>query len=782
MKIITKNLFLLIIPLFISSISFSQNFIWSRGGIGDGEAHYGTPSIHCVTNDEKGSVYTAGAFVDKMQFGTTLLTSYTTGLADVFISKYDSRGNLKWVIQDGGISEDKPMAICYNYGYIYIVGQFQQTATFGSTTFNEVTGIASSFIVKYDTTGNFIWARTISGNFSSETTAYIYSINADDSGNIIMGGMKYGHATTLFDTIAIIDQGGFTTKYDSSGHALWVSMGICDVGICVNSVIADHAGNYYSTGRIGNYLFTGSTPAVFGTDTIYSHAYTDIFLAKYNSEGMPIWAQSIGNGWYMDEGNDLAVDSLNNIYLAGSLDDSVFGKHLDFMISKYDPTGNLIWMKNTSGAYCRAISADKTGNIYFTGNLNGSFILNNDTLVPQQTSIVAGKLDLNGNTIWITINSNIEWNSPSDISVSPQGNSFITGNFISSVRFGQDLLMGLEYRPNLFITMLNDTSIIPTHNNLIKGNIFNDIDNNCIKDAGENGIVGYSVMAQPGNIFAVSDIDGNYTLRTDSGAYAVSQLLPVSHSVNASQICPALNGSYTVNAFSSNTIYTGYDFADNVSDCPVINISFGNQQGSILCDNFIQTNITITNYGLVFADNIQLTVEFSSAFIPVSSSPAWSSYVPGDTTLIFNLGTIPPNSFSSITINDSVTCTNSNYLWIPYVHYASITPVNSCTPSDSSYCTDTLIESYFIPVGLSNTLNENAISVYPNPSNGKFIFKGLKKENRIEIYDITGRLIYQIFSNENFQTIDLKDKDKGIYIYRITNTEKELQHGKILLQ
>ena len=74
------------------------------------------------------------------------------------------------------------------------------------------------------------------------------------------------------------------------------------------------------------------------------------------------------------------------------------------------------------------------------------------------------------------------------------------------------------------------------------------------------------------------------------------------------------------------------------------------------------------------------------------------------------------------------------------------------------------------------------ISVSPNPSKGQFIFSDLEKENTIEIYDITGRLIYTVISKGGNQTIDLTGKEKGVYFYKIMNDQQQVKQGKIILE
>jgi hypothetical protein len=73
------------------------------------------------------------------------------------------------------------------------------------------------------------------------------------------------------------------------------------------------------------------------------------------------------------------------------------------------------------------------------------------------------------------------------------------------------------------------------------------------------------------------------------------------------------------------------------------------------------------------------------------------------------------------------------------------------------------------------------IIVSPNPSNGQFTFSNLDIENTIEIFDITGKLIYETNSKGNVQSIDLSGKDKGIYFYKVTKQGKAIQHGKLVV-
>ncbi len=74
-----------------------------------------------------------------------------------------------------------------------------------------------------------------------------------------------------------------------------------------------------------------------------------------------------------------------------------------------------------------------------------------------------------------------------------------------------------------------------------------------------------------------------------------------------------------------------------------------------------------------------------------------------------------------------------------------------------------------LTVGISNL--ENKISIVPNPNNGLFTIKtkGLNTPNSVvEIYSVSGKLIYQNKLNSNAFDIDLGYQAKGIYFIKIT--------------
>ena len=107
----------------------------------------------------------------------------------------------------------------------------------------------------------------------------------------------------------------FAAKYDSNGTLVWAKRAggteLLDVG---RGIVVDTSGNSYVTGP-----FQGS--ATFGAGelnqtTLVSLGSDEIFVAKYDSNGMLVWAKRAG-GTSSDQGIGIAVDTSGNSYATG---------------------------------------------------------------------------------------------------------------------------------------------------------------------------------------------------------------------------------------------------------------------------------------------------------------------------------------------------------------------------------------------------------------------------------------------------------------------------------
>lgn len=738
---------LILITIICSSYINAQNFIWADNSIQNTNT-YLNGSNH-ITCDEESNAYVTGCFWQNLSIGTTSISA--PGQAGFFLAKYDVKGDVKWVIHEVTNDQQYATDICYdNDGHIYITGVFEGTVHFGTTTFTQYNAGYSSFIAKYDTAGSFIWAKEIPFQgtvINNPTNIGFNSIVADNAGNIVLGGAKGGNNSIMLESV-LIGSGSYflTAKYDANGNLLWASTGTGNLGpINIIDVAADKIGNYFSIGNFGSYLNpVPQAIAVFGTDTVKTNGYIDCFIVKYNSNGTPLWVKSFG-GLQSDQVYDIETDSINNFYVLGYSADSA-----NYFIRKYDTNGNSIWTRYTPGQNLRSISIDNRNNISFCGY--------------SSVTTVVGKIDTNGNILWVTSNSDGVNSQAEDITSAKNGNSFVCGNYSSDVRFGSNLLLSPTTFPNYYTVLINDSTYVPPHKNKITGNIYVDANINCNYDLGENNLPGVSVIAQPGNYCAVSDNLGNYKLNVDSANYTITQILPFSSSINTSQICPNSNNSYSVNAQSTNSTYSGYDFGDDVKSCPFLKITLDNtSNNSILCNTIINRAFVVSNIGATPSVNTQLSVRICKLFTPLSSTPVWTSYNAADSTAFFNIGTLLPNNSYTVIIHDSVNCNYFPWQANAYIHVARVTPLNDCLVADSTFNTFTLAENYSYTVSSDTYTNYKHLKIYPNPTKDKIILESTEQLGKIIITNILGETVYQSTINCKSQDIDLSNLYSGIY-------------------
>jgi gliding motility-associated-like protein len=111
--------------LFLVKYDSMGNIIWvnTTGGRNDA-ATYG------ITTDTTGNIYITGYFTSPIiKFGNFTLTNYSLlSRQDLFVTKYDSSGNIKWAISAYGKGTEQSNSINIDlFQNIYITGQYQNS-------------------------------------------------------------------------------------------------------------------------------------------------------------------------------------------------------------------------------------------------------------------------------------------------------------------------------------------------------------------------------------------------------------------------------------------------------------------------------------------------------------------------------------------------------------------------------------------------------------------------------------------------------------------------------
>ena len=161
-----------------------------------------------------GSSIVTGFFSGTATFGSTTLTS--AGGFDVFVAKVDASGAYAWATQAGGTSADVSYGVStLADGSSIVTGEFNATATFGSTTLTSA-GSADVFVAKVDASGAYVWATQAGGT----STDIGYGVSTLADGSSIVTGRFSGTAT--FGSTTLISAGGndvFVAKLASTPGA-----------------------------------------------------------------------------------------------------------------------------------------------------------------------------------------------------------------------------------------------------------------------------------------------------------------------------------------------------------------------------------------------------------------------------------------------------------------------------------------------------------------------------------------------------------------------------------
>ncbi|HNQ34471.1 MAG TPA: SBBP repeat-containing protein [bacterium] len=182
------------VDVFLSKFDAAGRFKWVRtwGSKGSEEA------MGSVCVDRMKNVYVCGRFTsnncDFNPRGKPDIHS-TQGGQDLFLSKFDSEGNFQWARTWGGRGDDQGGVTIDRAGNPYAWGWFCDTVDFdpGNGTDRRVSnGKQDLFFSRFDPNGSFNWVQTLGGP-DKETG----SVMLDDSGNLYAGGSFAG--TVDFD-------------------------------------------------------------------------------------------------------------------------------------------------------------------------------------------------------------------------------------------------------------------------------------------------------------------------------------------------------------------------------------------------------------------------------------------------------------------------------------------------------------------------------------------------------------------------------------------------------
>ena len=337
-----------------------------------------------VAVDANGSAYVGGysASTD-FPLSNNPFQNGNAGINNAIVFRVDPTGtNLIFSTYIGGSEDDRCFGIALDsQGDVFLTGGETSpdfpTSTGAPQVINR--GGVDAFVVEFDAQGNGIFSTMMGG--TSDDIAY--AIAVDPQGDpYITGQTDSNNFPQVYNSFQKVYKGGqdaFITElsFDAT-HLIWSTFaggGSDDFGY---GIAVDSAGNVFVVGT--------TTSSDFPTDNAYQKTYqggaSDAFVMAYSTNGTNLIFSTFLGSHGTDDGNGIALDSMDNIYIAGDTDSDQFPVtagavqatrkgNTDGIFAILTPLGSQLTYSTFLGGSgddsAAAVAVDQYGNAYLTG-------------------------------------------------------------------------------------------------------------------------------------------------------------------------------------------------------------------------------------------------------------------------------------------------------------------------------------------------------------------------------------------------------------------------------
>lgn len=341
-------------------------------------------------------------------------------------------------------------------GNSYVFGSYlpEQDLDPDTAVFTPPYNIEGIYMLKYSTTGAFVWAKWIETNISM----YVFDVDVDTTGAVYISGSyngsfdaDAGSGVTQLTSLGAEDI--FLMKYSTAGNFEWAkSIGATGYNN-PTSITLDKQNNIYMVGSFGEDLDFDTGP---GTQIISSMGGTAFnFIVKYNSVGNYISGISIDNQITVDR---VAVDNNNNIVYSGSywgltdiypgptdmfVDDLSSGTQQNAFIVKLDQNYNFlngIGIPSDMLLQISDLTTDNAGNVLAVGNMRSSvhdfnpsptvsYTLNYTNSGNYDDDMFLVKFNPTLNFLWATSVGNTNADYPRTISIDNSNSVYVLAQY-----------------------------------------------------------------------------------------------------------------------------------------------------------------------------------------------------------------------------------------------------------------------------------------------------------------------------------------------------------------
>ncbi len=356
-----------------------------------------------VASDAKGNSYFLGNFKGSFSFtdnGINYQATSNDKSLDIYLIKKDSTDRVIWLKHWGGTYYDRATGMQTDpKGAIMITGDFGGTTDLepgpGVKAFTVPEGKSSSFILKLNEQGEFIWARQITSTNTIYTRAIATNknqevfITGNFSGEIVAGNTT--QPATINNPKNFKDL--FVLKLNGNGETAWAKHFAGTGEEQSLGIAADNKGGVAICGFFSGMLTMGGTGLVRTYVSTTGTSEYDGFVASLNANGNAIWVKQFGsntsNNEFTETLNAVAIDANDDVIVTGGYQQTINytpnGKpatavtsngKADILISKLSSTGKIIWAKSYGGVgndAGHAIAVGPENSLLVTGVFEGKY-------------------------------------------------------------------------------------------------------------------------------------------------------------------------------------------------------------------------------------------------------------------------------------------------------------------------------------------------------------------------------------------------------------------------
>jgi hypothetical protein len=377
---------------FVAMLDPNGQGIWSHsfGDVADAGAQ-DQLAYSVAVDPTSGEVLVVGAFEGSINLGTSMAASQ--GGQDAFYVKLDATGTIEWSGTAGGIGDQVAWGAGLNTaGYAFVTGAFEEGIEVGGTLYGSGAGF-DGWSLGLTSGGGVSWVTLLVGGGDALGT----SLAVDPSGNPYVGGYFSGTAAFVAadggSPTAAGAYDGFvyglqpTTGKPGLPQLLGVSANTYTYGVAVDGLGPGHiavAGPFQ--GKIAS--FPGAP--------LVSAGQNDVFVGEFEVGGTPLWGRSFGDA--EDQiAYGVAIDPGGNVVVTGSMKGGAkvgpfamesAGEN-DVFLARFDPDGKPLWGERFGDALDQegtALATTVDGSHYdivLVGNLQGTIDFGKGTLTSQ---------------------------------------------------------------------------------------------------------------------------------------------------------------------------------------------------------------------------------------------------------------------------------------------------------------------------------------------------------------------------------------------------------------